>query len=656
MIYPSRWSTFIYRCTIAIIVGVLLTGCALPVKIGNTAGVPQNPRQGLLKSPLGTVEIQTGKAWSQLPTNGEPVFLAVGQHVRTGSLSSVQLSFGDGSLVNLDAASELSIDELDAGSQGQPRVIAMTQVSGKSQHSVAPASITNSRYEVHTPGGIATAKGTEFSVWMLPDQTSYLNVIKGAVVVIAAQVTVTVNPGQMTTWMIDHSPAVPSGYLSGEGPVTQTGESWIISGLTFKSQANTVQTGTIHLGDLVAFEGHLLADGSRILDRVVLLQPSPTNHFRMRGAAEKITATAWTVNGLAISVTPQTQIEIGIVEGNPVWVEGVILTSGVFQAEQIRKADDENGLPFKFSGSVQEIGADQWVIAGVTVRVNAQTILADGIVAGKLVRVSGHIQSDGTWLAGTIQLADENENPFEFSGKIVSMTPWKVVGVAFETRSWTQIDPDLKIGDLVQVSGSINSDGVWIASEIRRMPADEIRLILIGPVLSVNPWVVSGVPLKTNPQTIVIGNITVGMLVRVEARLLNDGTWEAMRIEPLTLFVWVPTCFNLNVMVVSLQNNLAQFQGWPQMPVPADFKLKDAFVPNTTALVQICVNNSFILQILSIQFVTIVPVPAPTVESDSDKVLICHKPGKKKGGQTMLLPRAALSGHLGHGDTLGACR
>jgi hypothetical protein len=38
-----------------------------------------------------------------------------------------------------------------------------------------------------------------------------------------------------------------------------------------------------------------------------------------------------------------------------------------------------------------------------------------------------------------------------------------------------------------------------------------------------------------------------------------------------------------------------------------------------------------------------------------DKVTICHKPEKKHSGETITIASPALSAHLAHGDTLGAC-
>jgi hypothetical protein len=40
--------------------------------------------------------------------------------------------------------------------------------------------------------------------------------------------------------------------------------------------------------------------------------------------------------------------------------------------------------------------------------------------------------------------------------------------------------------------------------------------------------------------------------------------------------------------------------------------------------------------------------------ADPDDITICHKPGTN-GEKTMVISASALSGHLGHGDSVGAC-
>jgi hypothetical protein len=194
------------------------------------------------------------------------------------------------------------------------------------------------------------------------------------------------------------------------------------------------------------------------------------------------------------------------------------------------------------------------------------------------------------------QLINQPQQSFDLSGPIESMQPWKVGGVSFETQAATVIPTGLKLGDQVKVTGQIQTGGTWMATQIQRVESQtQPQLVLVGVVNSTNPWVVSGITFKTSADTVVAANIHAGTLVRVQARLLEDGTWEAIKIEPVQTPTKTPT-------------------GTP----------------------------------------TVSPNGTPEVEGA--RVTICHKPGKKHGGMTMSLPRSALGGHLGHGDTLGPCK
>ncbi len=62
-------------------------------------------------------------------------------------------------------------------------------------------------------------------------------------------------------------------------PSAATPTQWNIAGQIFNTGANTVIFGNPQVGDWVSFEGHLLADGSRFADRIVLLNHSPENQF-----------------------------------------------------------------------------------------------------------------------------------------------------------------------------------------------------------------------------------------------------------------------------------------------------------------------------------------------------------------------------------------
>jgi hypothetical protein len=76
--------------------------------------------------------------------------------------------------------------------------------------------------------------------------------------------------------------------VTGEGIVTQMGDIWRIGGLEFRTDADTVIVGSPQAGDLVAVEGHLLPDGTRVADRIALLRRAPINRFAFTGIVNAI--------------------------------------------------------------------------------------------------------------------------------------------------------------------------------------------------------------------------------------------------------------------------------------------------------------------------------------------------------------------------------
>ncbi|MCI0556059.1 MAG: DUF5666 domain-containing protein, partial [Anaerolineae bacterium] len=188
---------------------------------------------------------------------------------------------------------------------------------------------------------------------------------------------------------------------------------------------------------------------------------------------------------------------------------------------------------------------------------------------------AGTIQVDN----GVVEVVDENGNPvpvagtstFELVGSLEGMDPWVIAGTTVETNESTQIAEGLQVGDLVRVQGTILEDGTWLAYSIE--PAEEQTdpiIILIGTVDSVDPWVVNGITLNVTADTIITGDITVGMLVRVEILLLEDGTWEVLSITALDDVTEIDGCLNVVATVISVTDDEIQFLGWPSMPLGSD--------------------------------------------------------------------------------------
>ena len=280
-------------------------------------------------------------------------------------------------------------------------------------------------------------------------------------------------------------------------------------------------------------DGHLLPDGSRLADRIILLRRAVANRFSLNGEVEAMGIT-WTIAGQAILVNEQTVIDENIALGDQVRAEGIILPGGTLQAQVITRPEELPGLPFQFTGVVQVINDGGWIISGQAIALNEETAVEEGVIVGDVVRVRGWILEDGAWLARHIHRQPDDLPTFEFTGAVQSIDPWQVAGIHFETRPWTIIAPGIHLGDSVRVRGSILSDGTWIAHSITPL-ADTLPNIVsfIGVVASINPWVVNGLPLVVTADTVILGDITVGSLVVVQAQLLPDGTWTVLSIRPL---------------------------------------------------------------------------------------------------------------------------
>ena len=270
---------------------------------------------------------------------------------------------------------------------------------------------------------------------------------------------------------------------------------------------------------------------------------------------------------------------------------------------------------------------------------------------------------------GVVEVVDDNgdwvpvagDSTFELTAELESLDPWTVAGQTLETNESTDIEDGLQVGDMVHVRGLILDDGTWVAYSIQRAEAEtEPIIILIGVVSSVDPWVVNGITLNVTDTTDIQGDITVGMLVRVEILLLPDGTWQVLSIAPLGDITEVPECATVIATVVAINGDQVQFLGWPSITLSDDVVIEgggDAVIltPNQNVIVVVCPSDEGQIVIVQIIIINITPGEDVGTPAEGEKVLVCHKPDSKKGGKTLSISSSAVPAHLGHGDTLGPC-
>ena len=575
-----------------------------------------NPQTAAVEEINGLVEIQSGDVWTAV---AEVATLTAGQRLRTGQLSGATLTFFDGSQAFLGPETEISIDELDAQRpEDGLRTIALTQWLGESEHSVEFRNDQGSRYQVNTPGGNGLARGTRFGVTVTPDLLARFAVSEGRVDVSNLNATVAVIAGQLTTTMAGRPPAEPVFRVAGEGEVSQTGTVWTIAGQTFQTNEATRIVGNPQVGDLVRVEGHLLPDGGRVADRILLLQRATTNRFRLTGEVEATGAAAWTIAGQSILVNDNTRIEGGIGVGNTVRVEGVIQPGGALQAEHIRLLAEAPGLPFSFTGVVQRIDPNTWRISGQTIAVNENTAIDSGLAVGDVVAVRGRILDNGRWRAQRIERVSGPERPFELTGVLESRDPWRVGGITLATRNWSVIEPGLEVGQRVRVRGVILPDGTWVASYIGSLDDDDGNiLVFVGVVNSVNPLIINGIPLvfdnNGNDNSRPGDDIRPNTLVQVRVRLLADGRWVIVSIRVIHSSFGLG-CLTVSSVVVSVSTSQIVLRHWPAIPLGGAVNVAGDARVNSVVTFPVCTDfdgTIIITNIVVIYNSVIIIVPPP---------------------------------------------
>jgi len=114
------------------------------------------------------------------------------------------------------------------------------------------------------------------------------------------------------------------------------------------------------------------------------------------------------------------------------------------------------------------------------------------------------------------------------------------------------------------VEGVIFEGKTWMAYSIKKAETQtQSTMLLIGKVISMDPWVIDGFSLNVTADTIIDDGIEVGTIVRVEIILLEDGTREVIHISPLSTLMETSGCVTVIATVVSVNGSDVQFQGWP---------------------------------------------------------------------------------------------
>lgn len=183
------------------VAGVLLLGPALLFATQQRSGAAST----VLTILDGSVQVARPNAGFSAATDGE--ILGAGDRVQTADKSHAVVTFFDGSTLELEPATTVTIEE--AAARGDAITIRISQAIGRTWASVHKLVNKDSQFEVRTPSSVAAVRGTGFVTEVLSDGSSSVQTTDGIVEVAAQGQSVSVGAGQATTVAPNAPPVTP---------------------------------------------------------------------------------------------------------------------------------------------------------------------------------------------------------------------------------------------------------------------------------------------------------------------------------------------------------------------------------------------------------------------------------------------------------------
>ena len=179
---------------LTILMASILVGC-------EGSGTP-SPLASLSKA-VGDVSVSNdGGSWTGAHVG---MSLDTGDGVKTGDDSTAQITFLDGSTIDLEANTEIDIVALEISSATGSKTITLDQIVGDTISRVTHLVDPESSYEIDTPSGTAGVRGSVMVVHVGPTGTTAVTNQEGEVYAIAQGVLVEIPEGQ-TCIMINGEP------------------------------------------------------------------------------------------------------------------------------------------------------------------------------------------------------------------------------------------------------------------------------------------------------------------------------------------------------------------------------------------------------------------------------------------------------------------
>jgi hypothetical protein len=199
---------------LSILVASTLVGCAPSLSTLTVLSITEG-NVSVMKAGTGSwTEAQAGMS------------LEPGDSVKTGDNSTAEITFFDGSTIELEAGTEIEIASLDISTDTGSTTITLEQTIGNTISRVTKLVDPASHYEVETPTGVVAVRGSVMQVYVIEDGTTWAINLKGDIRAVAQGVEVQIPEGRQCITRPGQPPELlelyfqTDAYLGLEGPAT----------------------------------------------------------------------------------------------------------------------------------------------------------------------------------------------------------------------------------------------------------------------------------------------------------------------------------------------------------------------------------------------------------------------------------------------------
>jgi len=331
--------------------------------------------------------------------------------------------------------------------------------------------------------------------------------------------------------------------LSFRGQVESVqGELWNIGGVPIRTSDETRVGDDVQVGTFVRVEVRSLSDGT-LLAESISQEPQGKPVQATASVTPEETAAPTDLATLSPTATASPTVRApvqSVPTSSPSPTPTATLTATPSPTPTVTSTPiPPRQVKVTFTGRIEQIGADTWIIDGRVVKVPASTSFDEGegpAAIGAIARVVAIRDEDGDLVAVSIAIEPPPHTPaepFEFQGLIESFGAehWSVGGYSLTITPDTVIEGSPRKGLLAEVKAVRRSDGSLVAVRIVvKPPSEEVQFEGIIESLAPGEWVIEGVAVRLDSDTVVEGKPEIGGTAEVQGLLLADGAVLARRI------------------------------------------------------------------------------------------------------------------------------